>query len=274
MALNLTPEDLLKYQLALAPITFSDGLTATLIPEAREFVTSPNQMQIPRPPMGSTRNLYRRADGFYGEDDPVQCPQPFNHKYCYLACIPTAPQYETDPYYSDWCMWDNKYGPSHFDQTRGESRALKEMTKSIETLRQRERKLLTSHPRWKNLFSELDITIDLCIHRLTSRTVSPRTVTIAVSELQRAWRTAVAILDFVQIYEPRMMATDDLKDLYEAPESGERQRAVGSRLGAFVWNDKDAMLLFRAGVPVFFVRHYNDFDRQKILSVRSFSDPR
>ncbi|KAL0562533.1 hypothetical protein V5O48_019554, partial [Marasmius crinis-equi] len=69
------------------------------------------------------------------------------------------------------------------------------------------------------------------------------------------------------------MAAGESKEPYNAPESGEQQRAIGSRLGAFVWNDKDAMLLFRAGVPVFYLRHYNEFDRQKILSVSSFSSP-
>ncbi|KAL0569930.1 hypothetical protein V5O48_012033 [Marasmius crinis-equi] len=262
MALNLTAEDLLKHQSTSgksysselednanfnnlkAPMTFADGITAVIDSQSRTFTTSPNRMQIPRPPLGSTRDLYRRDDGFYGQDDPVLCPLPFNPKYSYLACVPVAPSYESDPYYSDFCMWKTLYRTQDFNREGEQSPALREFSQSIETLRQREKKFLG--------------------------TVSSRILILAVSELQRAWRTAVAVIDFVEVYQPRMMSTDDLTELYQG--SAPWDDAIGKRLGAFVWNDKDAMMLYRAKLPVYYVRYFNDFDHQKILHVGSFHD--
>ncbi|KAL0567212.1 hypothetical protein V5O48_014786 [Marasmius crinis-equi] len=184
MANNLTAEDLLKYQSTTAPITFSDGITAVIDSQSRTFITSPNQMQIPRPPIGSTCDLYRRNDGFYSQDNPVQHPQPFSRKYCYFVCMPAVPEFETDPYYSDFCMWKTRYQSRDFNNEGGQSSALRDLSKSIETLRQREKNFLQSQPKWQTFFSELNITIDLCIHRLSAPTVSSRIVLLAVSEIQ------------------------------------------------------------------------------------------
>ncbi len=42
---------------------------------------------IPEVPLGSTRPLYRRADGRYHIDDPCQAPQPLNDFYPYFMCV-------------------------------------------------------------------------------------------------------------------------------------------------------------------------------------------
>ncbi|KAL0567213.1 hypothetical protein V5O48_014787 [Marasmius crinis-equi] len=68
------------------------------------------------------------------------------------------------------------------------------------------------------------------------------------------------------------MVTGDLTKSYE--EVGPWDDAIGKRLGAFVWNDKDAMMLYRAKLPVYYVRYFNDFSHQKILHVGLFHDPR
>ncbi|KAL0061182.1 hypothetical protein AAF712_012002 [Marasmius tenuissimus] len=276
MAIDLTAEDLRRnsrtFDTLNKSLTFEDGLTAVLSPETRHFVTSPNRSTIPHPPLGSTRDLYLRRDGFYGPDDPVQYPQPLNSNYTYLACVPTPPISMTDMYFDDLCMWEKDHRPSEFSIDDGhESRALSAFSTSINRLRQRTKALLLSQPAWKHRFVELDLTIDLCLHRLRSpSTISPRNLTRAVSELQRAWRTAVSIIDFVEIYQPRMMATSDLKEVYQGTPHD--QSTIRSRMGAFVWTPKDATLLFRAKLPVYYVREYKDFDRQIILEVTSFHD--
>ncbi|KAK1223233.1 hypothetical protein PQX77_013897 [Marasmius sp. AFHP31] len=116
MALNLTNGDLLKNRFNGVPhsFTFGDGLVATIVSEACIFITSPNHACIPSPPLGLTRHLYRRSDGFYGLDDPVQCPQPFNEHYRYLVCIPTESRHLVDLYFDDLCMWDRKHHPTDF----------------------------------------------------------------------------------------------------------------------------------------------------------------
>ncbi|KAK1235931.1 hypothetical protein PQX77_000830, partial [Marasmius sp. AFHP31] len=276
MATALTAEDLQRNYNAFdtldKPLTFEDGITAVLSPESRHFVTSPNCSTIPRPPLGSTRDLYLHQDSFYGPDDPVQYPQPLNAHYTYLACVPTPPISVTDTYFDDLCMWDKDLRPGEFSVVDGhESQALSAFLTSIGRLRQRTKALLLSQPAWKHRFVELDLTIDLCLHRLRSpATISPRNLTRAISELQRAWRTAVAIIDFVEIYQPRMMATSDLSEVYQS--ASDDRSAIRSRMGAFVWTPKDAMLLFWAKLPVYYIRNYNAFDRQIIVEVSSFHD--
>ncbi|KAL0568822.1 hypothetical protein V5O48_013155 [Marasmius crinis-equi] len=49
---------------------------------------------------------------------------------------------------------------------------------------------------------------------------------------------------------------------------------VENRMGAFVWNDTDALTLFNAGLPVYYVQDYNKFNRQVIRATVAVSSPR
>ncbi|KAK1223544.1 hypothetical protein PQX77_013593, partial [Marasmius sp. AFHP31] len=149
----------------------------------------------------------------------------------------------------------------------GPSPFLEDLRRSVDSLRQREKAFLVKQPSWKHKLAELDLTIDMCLHRLSSSTLQSRILTCAVSELQRSWRTADAIIDYAEVYEPRMLAMEDLKDALGVVED---QSMIASRLGAYVWNDKEALLLFRAKLPVYYIRQYNEFDQQKIFGTSSF----
>ena len=48
-----------------------DGLCGSFLPVTKEYITTPNSDYIPSLPLGSTRNLYRRSDARYGDDDPI-----------------------------------------------------------------------------------------------------------------------------------------------------------------------------------------------------------
>ncbi|KAK7025383.1 hypothetical protein VNI00_016019 [Paramarasmius palmivorus] len=82
------------------PVDYTGGIAARL-EVTWEFITSPNDFHIPEPPVGSTRDLYRRADGRYGLDDPIQHPQPFNSRSPYLPCIPARPLNDVYPFWTD-----------------------------------------------------------------------------------------------------------------------------------------------------------------------------
>ncbi|KAK1219683.1 hypothetical protein PQX77_017578 [Marasmius sp. AFHP31] len=170
MAQDLSAVELLKNGRVTGalekPLVFDDSLTAVLMPETREFITCPKRTEILRPPAGSTQDLYLREDGFYGEDDPVQYPQPFNSRYLYLACVPSLPISESDDYWDNHCMWKKGYHPSEFSDQNGPS--LAELATSVQNLHRRTKALLTKSPTWKRRFVELDITIDLCVHWLSN----------------------------------------------------------------------------------------------------------
>ncbi|KAJ3805747.1 hypothetical protein F5876DRAFT_69534 [Lentinula aff. lateritia] len=46
-----------------------------------------------------------------------------------------------------------------------------------------------------------------------------------------------------------------------------------TKMGSFVWDDKDARMLFLAGLPIFFIRPWSVFDRQIITTVVSLQKP-
>ncbi|THU94663.1 hypothetical protein K435DRAFT_584217, partial [Dendrothele bispora CBS 962.96] len=103
------------------------------------------------------------------------------------------------------------------------------------------------------LFSEFDTTMTVCLDRLSSVPSSFRDLRRGVVELQRACLYTIALLDYTDLYKPRMLA-----DKPDTPALAD------GRMGAFVWNDKDALLLFKAGLPTYYVRHFSDFNSQNI----------
>ncbi|KAK7436356.1 hypothetical protein VKT23_019204 [Stygiomarasmius scandens] len=104
-AYNYLALDVFMNLLLVGALTYGDGAVGCLSSLTREFVTSPTKQEIPYPPFGSTRDLYRRADGLYGEDDPIQHPQPYNPRFPYLPCIPKQPHKPTHPYYEHRFIW-------------------------------------------------------------------------------------------------------------------------------------------------------------------------
>ncbi|KAE9395593.1 hypothetical protein BT96DRAFT_795493, partial [Gymnopus androsaceus JB14] len=84
-------------------------------------------------------------------------------------------------------------------------------------------------------------TIDLCLTRLKTVSASIRVQQLALTELQCGLLSVQALLDYTD-FESRSITSD-------APLSFK-----GNKMGAFVWNDRDARLLYHAGLPVFFIR--------------------
>jgi hypothetical protein len=54
-----------------------DGWVGAVVGNGEWFVTSPNTEFVPQPPLGCTHNMCIRADFWYGDDDPLQWPQPY-----------------------------------------------------------------------------------------------------------------------------------------------------------------------------------------------------
>ncbi|KAK7436347.1 hypothetical protein VKT23_019195 [Stygiomarasmius scandens] len=256
------------------PISFTDGLTGSIHLRTREFVTSPNCTSIPRPPFGSTRDLYRRADARYGEDDPLLWPQPYNRNHQYLTCIPSFPNIPDDPYYEDLCLWRTVSESEMQFTAQGQINRIgllhpwimTPFSESVGQIRLRSAITRDGHKKDESiirLLDEFDTTITICMNRLSTVSSALRDTIRGVAELQRACLYTIALMDYVDVYSLRIS---------ENCTSTKYPRA-DLRMGAFVWNDKDAFLLFKAGLPVYYVRTFNDFDHQNILSACSFTIP-
>ncbi|THU87143.1 hypothetical protein K435DRAFT_349401 [Dendrothele bispora CBS 962.96] len=259
---SLTLQELTRNRDEKKPITFKDGLAGGIHERTREFITCPNRNVIPRPPFGSTRDLYRRLDARYGEDDPLQWPQPYNRNHAYLPCIPCPPQSPDDQYYHIQCLW-RSVAESDMDGTSDPKKGTlgnlsrQELSSAVEYVRGRSGPV-RSQPKSENpdleLFSEFDTTMTVCLDRLSSVPSSFRDLQRGVVELQCACLYTIALLDYTDLYKPRMLA-----------DKSDTPALADGRMGAFVWNDKDALLLFKAGLPTYYVRHFSDFNSQNIL---------
>lgn len=207
--------------------------------------------------MGSTRNLYRRSDARYGDDDPVCWPQPFNPNYPWYSAIIRKPNSFTS--LADHMMWldlrESDITYTAEGTRRKEGVVKKELTDELDSqIEPLKRRSLAWHKTngddFKRKFlKEHTDTIDVCLTRLKTVSASIRVQQLALTELQRGFLTVQAVLDYTD-FESCSIASD-------APLSFQRDK-----MGAFVWNDRDARMLFHAGLPVFFIRPWNTFDRQ------------
>ncbi|KAK7451670.1 hypothetical protein VKT23_012347 [Stygiomarasmius scandens] len=273
--LDLQPEHFLRNKDETRALTYADGAVGCLSSVTREFVTSPTQKEIPYPPLGSTRDLYRRADGLYGEDDPIQHPQPYNPRFPYLPCIPKQPHEPTDPYYEHRFMW-TQIQKHHLDFTtqgaaRGEgvlkSICTSRLDAAIASVEDRLKTWKLTHGGEKHLpVVELLMNwrnnLEVCYTRVTTISCSLYDVIRIFAELRRSWLIIIAILDYDEKIYPRIRGITPS----ELPLS-----TTEFCMGAFVWKDTDALQFFQAGLPFYYVRHYNEFDRQNIIEMKPFT---
>ncbi|KAF5374733.1 hypothetical protein D9758_000429 [Tetrapyrgos nigripes] len=139
---------------------------------------------------------------------------------------------------------------------------LNHLLDAIQYVRRRSKKFRSdgSQPTIRTLLTEFNDTITICQTRLSSGSSSFRDLQRGVVELQRACLYTLALLDYLAIFHPRIL-------------SEEQPTHVADRMGAFVWNDRDALLLYRAGLPTYHVRHYSDFHAQNILETTELIAP-
>ncbi|THU84002.1 hypothetical protein K435DRAFT_620416, partial [Dendrothele bispora CBS 962.96] len=103
------------------------------------------------------------------------------------------------------------------------------------------------------LLDEFNTTITVCMNRLSSVSSPLPSHVRGLVELQRASLYSLALLDYTEIFQPNMTKQD-----------GSKIPKPTHRIGAFVWNDEDALSLSSAGLPVYLIRLLSDFDRQNI----------
>ncbi|KAK1226393.1 hypothetical protein PQX77_010638 [Marasmius sp. AFHP31] len=253
-------------------LTYSDGLVGALLPRTREYITSPNCTSIPHPPHGSTRDLHWRADGLFGDDDPISWPQPLNPSYIYLTCIPKIPTCDEHPYNDYICMWrkvsdeyDMEFTPQGRQRREGvvSSTFNLEFHRAIEYLRGRTWPYIHNtggaQTQVHRLLSEFESNMGVCLQRVTSVSMSMRDLRCGVVELQRNWLTSIAVLDFVETFQ-KLMDTPAID--------------AENRMGVYVWNDKDELKLFNARLLVYFLRPFISFDRQVVRCVKETDPPR
>lgn len=100
------------------------------------------------------------------------------------------------------------------------------------------------------------------LDQLHSVHMSFRHISFVVRDLQRIWLHVWAILDYMEIYKPRMEGL--------APPS----KDIADTVGTFTMNIRVAQDLFLAGLPCWLIRSSKSFRDEKFFSIAEIFHPR
>jgi len=100
------------------------------------------------------------------------------------------------------------------------------------------------------------------LDQLYSVQMSFRHIQFVVRDLQRIWLNVWAILDYMEIYKPRM-------DGLALPADG-----VADTVGTITWSIRVAQDMFLAGLPCWLIRPSKTFKDEKIFSIGEIFHPK
>lgn len=218
-----------------------------MVNQGRHIVTSPNSKEIFYPPLGGDRRAFLRSDLRFGDDDPVQWPQPFLREAPHLGCIPKQPQEETPISIMWWTPTTHDFEVEYHGVIRGIGRL---NSSQFWKLKSPSLELITraSQPKFTNaspLPNSLITTLQDVLYRLQHVSTSFRKTQLGVRAAQRAFLELVACIDFLEIYKP----------LIEGQTSTSPPNTT-ARIGAFTNDASVAFSFHRAKIPLWFIRPY------------------
>jgi hypothetical protein len=256
----------LDVQISTGGIHSLDGLVGAVVLDGKSFITSANADYIPLPPFGD-RHVRLRADSRYGDDDPTQWAQPYIAFHCHLAAVP-RPNTLLDHQIIWWTptigdvscppnsgpvsgLW--KLSQPRYNELRT---AVIFLTDRVTKYQQSSAlaRLAPLQPPMKWINQVLD--------QLHSVLMSLRHIEFVVRDLQRIWLHVWAILDYMEIYKPRI-------DGIASPVEG-----VADTIGTFTTSIRVAQDMFLAGLPCWLIRESATFSEQKIYRIAEILHPR
>lgn len=220
----------------------TDGIAGAVLSDGQHIVTSPNCMTIFEPPLGGDRHLFLRSNLRYGDDDPLQWPQPFVSNYGHISFIPRSPTSAKDresimwyiPHIADFVSDDGvfsnvgKLNRGTFLELQFLSLALIERADSSEF-------------REQALVSQLTKILGNLLHRLEYISTSFYTMRLGVRQLQRVYLELTALLNFEGHFRSQSMSSNKVNNI----------------MGAFTYDLAVCDQLYQAGVPVWLIRPYS-----------------
>ncbi|KAI9455966.1 hypothetical protein HD554DRAFT_2030693, partial [Boletus coccyginus] len=226
-------------------------------------ISSPNSGWIPEPFVDGNLVVQARADGRLGEVDIFQWPQLFNPRYPWSVAILRKGFPWDSMSGMPWAWYDPKY--EDFDRLPGSSLPIgflrKESLEGLRKLNDETKKRFAKYKSGRRLEREGDQGLKLMLHvrgtlnHLERFPLSWRDIVACVSEYQRATLDILAYFDYYDVILPRCE-----KPTFPFPEVNQRW------MGAFTREYHFAEMLFRAGVPVWFIRPDNSITMATIIN--------
>ena len=237
-------------------LTSVDGLAGAILSDGRYIITSPNCTTIFEPPLGGNRHLFLRSNLRYGDDDPLQWPQPFVAHYSHISFIQRSPTSVNDCERIMWAMPDfSDFTPE--DGILGGVGKLKRQTfleLQVLSLRLIER---AHSPQFKEhvLVSQLTDVLGNLLHRLEFIATSFTTMHLGVREFQRVYLELTALLKFEERVCSQSMSSKNWK-------------VNNNIMGVFTHDLAVCNQFYRAGIPVWLIRPYSALHSIRIKALK------
>ncbi|KAK0442562.1 hypothetical protein EV421DRAFT_1949390 [Armillaria borealis] len=267
--LKLHPELLLHKRNPDAKVSAFDGALGRLYDKF--IVTTPNASALWAPPLGSNRVMYLRLDLRYGDDDPLSWPQPYVPQYCHFPIIRSVLLNPSDSHPDAPLYWllskTDFYEADSAGECRGPGFLLrhkfawfqKRVDKTVER-----GKGATFSKGAEDIKHSYTVLLHDLLERLQYLPMSLEKVQLSVRETQRVVLYLQALIDYMLIYKPRMDT---------AADSSVSRKADPKLMGAFTNDAQIAQCFFRAGIPVWIVRHVDQLPNIHIDKTDHFREP-
>jgi hypothetical protein len=250
----------------------TDGKVGALLFGGEYFVTTPNQLFVPEPPLGD-RKVVMRADSLYADDDPVLWPQPYNAFNCHHGAIPRPKSLSAhlimwwEPTHNDFILLRDPTSPIRGLGRLADSR-LGELNSSVSVLLSRVQVFMAnpSKSRPPPTLGPLVKMIEHGLVRLQSVWTNFRQMAFGVRDVQRCWLELMAMLDYMEVYKPRM---DSARLAVGSPPA-----EVANAIGIFTNDIRVAQDFFHAGLPFWLIRPASELGQTNILAAVPPSVPR
>ncbi|KAJ6606988.1 hypothetical protein B0H10DRAFT_1956614 [Mycena sp. CBHHK59/15] len=261
--------DLLRNRSPVSPLGPFDGTVAAHAQiGAQHFYITTNTDYVPAvPSLEIPHKVFLRTDMRYGTDDPTLWPQQFTAFYCHLPLISRqGARPELD------IMWWNP-GPQDFHVGSALMRGLRRLALKrfspflppVTDIVVRCRELRRKSPALAiPLFSQLIQQLLMLLEQLQTLPTTYTKMLFTVTSLQHAFLELDALYIYMTVYKER------IDNYLAAPADVTRP---GQFVGAFTAVPSVAQQLFGAGIPFWFIRGYEVFDQENILSVVPLMQP-
>ena len=244
----------------------SDGLVGAVICDGEYIVTSPKANTIFNPPLGSDRSLFLRTNLCFGDDDPLQWPQPWVPEYPHLPCISLVPR-QTEPFPVMW-MPDRH----DFVEDRGILTGIGKLNPSrffglqLLCIPLRERAVQSKFSK-ELLVSQLIVTLENLLHRLEFISTNFRQMQLTVRETQRIFVELTALLDYYDYFRPVLLLNEPSTPTRKYPPTTVRV------MGVFTTDLTVCDAFFRAGIPVWLVRPFSALSSMRVKALARVQTP-
>jgi hypothetical protein len=248
------PKPLPCKPIACIEIASQDGLVGAATDDGKYIITSPNVKTIYNPPFGGDRSLFLRSNFRFGDDDELQWPQPFVKDYGHLCCIKRQPP-PGDAMEVMWLLPQRADFLPDGGVLCGVGKLncwmLKDLYRWVDHLFER---ATSSKFSDAPLVTQLVTTLRLLLYHLEFISATFRATQIVVRETQRLSLELRALLDFEELFRPRMV-------------SATPHRVNTDIMGAFTTDLLICDALFRAGIPVWLIRPYTALASIRVRAV-------